>query len=185
MPRTFVSGLGYVLLTGFFTRWSVGSVLFLLSWAVLMGPWTYAKHLVSGSRLPFTAAYFGAIALTLYFAIGVRKMDFFIFLFFSFSFSFSHLDFVYGFYASSHCMPTIPPILMILPSGFPCLSHTLSRSTRVRMVALHNREKGNLAAFTSIAQYNLKSRLVLPAVGCSHLNSFDSIPPYTQPASLL
>lgn len=53
-------------------RWSVGSVLFLLSWAVLMGPWSYAKHLISGPRLPFTAAYFGSIALTLYFAIGVR-----------------------------------------------------------------------------------------------------------------
>jgi hypothetical protein len=38
-----------------------------------MGPWSYAKHLVSGSRLPFTAAYFGSIALTLYFAIGVSK----------------------------------------------------------------------------------------------------------------
>ena len=62
--------LGCLLLTGFF-RWSVGSVLFLLSWAVLMGPWSYAKHLISGARLPFTAAYFGSIALTLYFAIGV------------------------------------------------------------------------------------------------------------------
>ncbi|OGE47742.1 hypothetical protein PENARI_c037G01499 [Penicillium arizonense] len=54
--------------------WSVGSVLFLLSWAVLMGPWSYAKHLVSGSRLPFTAAYFGSIALTLYFAIGLQSL---------------------------------------------------------------------------------------------------------------
>jgi hypothetical protein len=52
-------------------RWSVGSLLFLLSWAVLMGPVIYARHLISGSRLPFTAAYFGSIALTLYFAIGV------------------------------------------------------------------------------------------------------------------
>lgn len=55
-------------------RWSVGSLLFLLSWAVLMGPWVYAKHLVSGPRLPFTAAYFGSIALTLYFAIGVSRI---------------------------------------------------------------------------------------------------------------
>ena len=61
-------------LTGFLSRWSVGSLLFLLSWAVLMGPWTYAKHLVSGSRLPFTAAYFGSIALTLYFAVGVSTL---------------------------------------------------------------------------------------------------------------
>ncbi|OOO11545.1 Vesicle transport protein, Got1/SFT2-like [Aspergillus oryzae] len=38
--------------------------------AFLMGPLVYAKHLVSGPRLPFTAAYFGAIAMTLYFAVG-------------------------------------------------------------------------------------------------------------------
>lgn len=36
-----------------------------------MGPLAYAKHLISGPRLPFTAAYFGSIALTLYFAVGV------------------------------------------------------------------------------------------------------------------
>ncbi|PLN76380.1 SFT2-domain-containing protein [Aspergillus taichungensis] len=53
--------------------WSVGSLLFLLSWAVLMGPLVYAKHLVSGSRLPFTAAYFGSIAMTLFFAIGLHS----------------------------------------------------------------------------------------------------------------
>ncbi|KAL2832060.1 Got1/Sft2-like family-domain-containing protein [Aspergillus cavernicola] len=53
--------------------WSVGSLLFLLSWAVLMGPMTYAKHLISGSRLPFTAAYFGSIAMTLYFAVGLHS----------------------------------------------------------------------------------------------------------------
>jgi len=41
-----------------------------------MGPWTYARHLVSGPRLPFTAAYFGSIALTLYFAIGVSLFPF-------------------------------------------------------------------------------------------------------------
>jgi hypothetical protein len=52
-------------------RWSAGSALFLASWAVLMGPMQYAQHLVSGNRLPFTVAYFGSIALTMYFAIGV------------------------------------------------------------------------------------------------------------------
>ena len=52
-------------------RWSVGSLLFILSWMALMGPLVYIKHLLSGSRLPFTAAYFGSIALTLYFAVGV------------------------------------------------------------------------------------------------------------------
>ena len=49
----------------------MGSVLFLASWAVLMGPVVYAQHLVSGPRLPFTAVYFGSIALTVYFAVGV------------------------------------------------------------------------------------------------------------------
>ena len=57
------------MISGF--RWSAGSAMFLVSWAVLMGPMQYAQHLVSGNRLPFTVAYFGSIALTMYFAIGV------------------------------------------------------------------------------------------------------------------
>ncbi|KAH8808401.1 Got1/Sft2-like family-domain-containing protein [Xylogone sp. PMI_703] len=55
----------------FATLWSLGSVLFLASWAVLMGPWTYFQHLTSTPRLPFTAAYFGSIGLTLYFSLGL------------------------------------------------------------------------------------------------------------------
>ena len=47
-------------------------MLFLSSWAILQGPWTYGAHLLSGQRLPFTAAYFGSIILTLYFSLGVR-----------------------------------------------------------------------------------------------------------------
>ena len=35
-----------------------------------MGPWAYVQHLISTPRLPFTAAYFGSIALTLYFSLG-------------------------------------------------------------------------------------------------------------------
>lgn len=53
-------------------RWSVGSMMFLASWAFLMGPYQYATHLLSGPRLPFTAAYFGSIIMTIYFAVGVR-----------------------------------------------------------------------------------------------------------------
>jgi len=53
--------------------WSVGSVLFLVSWAVLMGPVQYIGHLTSGTRLPFTVANFTSIALTLYFAVGLRS----------------------------------------------------------------------------------------------------------------
>lgn len=71
-------------------RWSMASVLFLSSWAVLMGPWIYGKsnralsllvvadcgaaqHLVSKERLPFTATYFGAIGMTLWSAVGVSQ----------------------------------------------------------------------------------------------------------------
>ena len=36
-----------------------------------MGPWAYVQHLMSSERLPFSAAYFGAIGLTLYFSLGV------------------------------------------------------------------------------------------------------------------
>ena len=55
-------------------RWSVGSVLFLASWAFLMGPYQYAMHLISGPRLPFTAAYFGSIFMTIFFAVGVSPL---------------------------------------------------------------------------------------------------------------
>jgi len=51
--------------------WSLGSALFLASWAVMMGPMTYFQHLISTPRLPFTAAYFGSIGLTLYFSLGL------------------------------------------------------------------------------------------------------------------
>ncbi|KAK8196524.1 Protein transport protein sft2 [Zalaria obscura] len=53
--------------------WSMASVLFLASWAIMMGPWIYAKHLLSTERLPFTATYFSSIALTLYFAVGLHS----------------------------------------------------------------------------------------------------------------
>ncbi|KAL8770054.1 MAG: hypothetical protein Q9209_004092 [Squamulea sp. 1 TL-2023] len=53
--------------------WSMGSMLFLASWAVLMGPLVYAQHLISGPRLPFTAAYFGSIMMTLVFAIKLQS----------------------------------------------------------------------------------------------------------------
>lgn len=53
--------------------WSFGSVLFLCSFAAMMGPMTYVRHLLSGNRLPFTAGYFGSIFLTLLFALGARS----------------------------------------------------------------------------------------------------------------
>jgi len=59
--------------TKFAILWSLGSILFLSSWAAMMGPWTYAKHLISTPRLPFTTTYFGSIGLTLYFSLGLRN----------------------------------------------------------------------------------------------------------------
>ncbi|KAK0365588.1 Protein transport protein sft2 [Friedmanniomyces endolithicus] len=53
--------------------WSMASALFLVSWAVMMGPMVYARHLISAERLPFTATYFGSIGLTLYFALGLQS----------------------------------------------------------------------------------------------------------------
>ncbi|KAM3526573.1 hypothetical protein MY4038_006752 [Beauveria bassiana] len=43
--------------------------LFLASFAAVMGPMNYVYHLLSTPRLPFTAAYFGSIIMTLAFAI--------------------------------------------------------------------------------------------------------------------
>ena len=48
-------------------------MLFLSSFAAIMGPLAYLKHLASTPRLPFTAAYFGSLGLTLYFSIGVSR----------------------------------------------------------------------------------------------------------------
>ncbi|KAK3394563.1 Got1/Sft2-like family-domain-containing protein [Podospora didyma] len=53
--------------------WTLGSVLFLASFAAMMGPWAYLQHLASTPRLPFTAAYFGSLGLTLYFSVGLHS----------------------------------------------------------------------------------------------------------------
>ncbi|KAF8858119.1 SFT2-domain-containing protein [Acephala macrosclerotiorum] len=53
--------------------WSLGSALFLASWAAMMGPLNYFQHLISTPRLPFTATYFGSIGLTLYFSLGLEN----------------------------------------------------------------------------------------------------------------
>jgi hypothetical protein len=72
----------------------------------------------------------------------------------------------------SRSTPTIPPYLMILPLHYLVCRNLLYPHPE-SMVALHNREKGNLAAFAFIAQYNLSLRLVGPAVGHCHFSSLD------------
>ncbi|KAF4998104.1 hypothetical protein FGRMN_3401 [Fusarium graminum] len=57
----------------FVILWSVGSLMFLASFAAVMGPMNYIYHLVSTPRLPFTAAYFGSITLTLVFALKLHS----------------------------------------------------------------------------------------------------------------
>jgi hypothetical protein len=42
------------------------------SFALLQGPIAHIKHILSPERLPFSAAYFGSLGLTLFFAVGVR-----------------------------------------------------------------------------------------------------------------
>ncbi|KEY67471.1 hypothetical protein S7711_02391 [Stachybotrys chartarum IBT 7711] len=57
----------------FVILWSVGSMLFLASFAAVMGPMNYVYHLLSTPRLPFTTAYFGSIAMTLVFALKLHS----------------------------------------------------------------------------------------------------------------
>ncbi|KAI5819814.1 Got1/Sft2-like family-domain-containing protein [Pyronema omphalodes] len=57
----------------FAVLWTVGSLLFLSSWAILQGPMNYVKHLLSTPRLPFTAAYFGSIFFTLVCALRLHS----------------------------------------------------------------------------------------------------------------
>lgn len=46
-------------------------VLFMAGFAILQGPLAHLKHIFSSERLPFTAAYFGSLVLTLIFALVV------------------------------------------------------------------------------------------------------------------
>ena len=43
--------------------------------AVLVGPITHLKHLVSKERLPFSAAYITSLALTIYFSVSVSLIS--------------------------------------------------------------------------------------------------------------
>ncbi|KAM0747864.1 SFT2-domain-containing protein [Meredithblackwellia eburnea MCA 4105] len=53
----------------FAVSFSLGSILFMVGFAILQGPVAHLKHIVSAERLPFTGAYVGSLALTLYFAM--------------------------------------------------------------------------------------------------------------------
>ncbi|GAA5948667.1 hypothetical protein JCM10213_004374, partial [Rhodosporidiobolus nylandii] len=53
----------------FAVSFSLGSILFMVGFAVLSGPLPHLRHIFSKDRLPFTAAYFGSLFLTLFFAL--------------------------------------------------------------------------------------------------------------------
>lgn len=57
----------------FAIMWTLGSLLFVISFGVLQGPVAYVTHLVSPHRLPFTIAYFSSILLTLIFSLGLKS----------------------------------------------------------------------------------------------------------------
>ncbi|WWC91057.1 uncharacterized protein L201_005998 [Kwoniella dendrophila CBS 6074] len=57
----------------FALAFTLGSLLFMLGFAILHGPWNHLKHILSSERLPFSLAYFGSLGLTLFFAIGIRS----------------------------------------------------------------------------------------------------------------
>ncbi|KAL7420988.1 Protein transport protein sft2 [Cryptotrichosporon argae] len=57
----------------FALAFTLGSCLFMLGFAILHGPWNHLKHVCSAERLPFSLAYFGSLALTLFFSIGLRS----------------------------------------------------------------------------------------------------------------
>ncbi|KAH9948498.1 ER-to-golgi vesicle protein transport Sft2 [Amylocystis lapponica] len=57
----------------FALAFSLGSLLVMFGFSVLIGPINHLKHLVSKERLPFSVAYIASLALTLYFALGAHS----------------------------------------------------------------------------------------------------------------
>eukprot|EP01137_Pigoraptor_chileana_P015440 Opistho-2@71371 len=57
----------------FVLLYTLGSVFTICSFALLQGPWTYAKHLFSGDRVLFTVAYFATLVGTLYSALSLQS----------------------------------------------------------------------------------------------------------------
>ncbi|KAH8115077.1 ER-to-golgi vesicle protein transport Sft2 [Phellopilus nigrolimitatus] len=59
--------------TKFALAFSLGSLLVMFGFSVLIGPINHIKHLFSKERLPFTFAYLSSLGLTLYFSIGAKS----------------------------------------------------------------------------------------------------------------
>ncbi|KAG6890215.1 hypothetical protein C0995_010226 [Termitomyces sp. Mi166 len=57
----------------FALSFSLGSLLVMFGFSVLIGPINHLKHLLSAQRLPFSAIYFSSLGLTLYFSLGAHS----------------------------------------------------------------------------------------------------------------
>ncbi|KAL4071569.1 Got1/Sft2-like family-domain-containing protein [Scleroderma yunnanense] len=57
----------------FALAFSVGSLLVMAGFSILIGPMDHIKHLLTKERLPFTAVYFSSLGLTLYFSLGAQS----------------------------------------------------------------------------------------------------------------
>ncbi|KZT24941.1 ER-to-golgi vesicle protein transport Sft2 [Neolentinus lepideus HHB14362 ss-1] len=57
----------------FALAFSLGSLLVMFGFSVLVGPINHVKHLLSKERLPFSLAYFSSLGLTLYFSLGAHS----------------------------------------------------------------------------------------------------------------
>ncbi|GME99971.1 unnamed protein product [Ambrosiozyma monospora] len=53
--------------------WTLGSLLFVVSFGCLQGPVSYIRHLFSKERLPFTLIFFSSVVLTLYCAAVLKS----------------------------------------------------------------------------------------------------------------
>ncbi|GME94451.1 unnamed protein product [[Candida] boidinii] len=53
--------------------WTLGSLLFVISFSLLQGPMDYIKHLLSKERLPFTLIFFGSVFSTIYCATILKS----------------------------------------------------------------------------------------------------------------
>ncbi|KAK0478735.1 ER-to-golgi vesicle protein transport Sft2 [Armillaria novae-zelandiae] len=69
----FIAFLTILRPTKFALSFSLGSLLVMFGFSVLIGPINHIKHLVSKERLPFTIVYFGSLGATLYFSLGLHS----------------------------------------------------------------------------------------------------------------
>lgn len=53
--------------------WSMGSLLFVISFGILQGPVSYIRHLLSRERFIFTIVFFGSVLLTIYTSVVLKS----------------------------------------------------------------------------------------------------------------